>query len=118
MQEGQVVCYESRKLNEHEHNYVTHDLELATIIHALKMWRHYLIFKIFVLMSDHNGLRYLFDQPNVNAIQARWFSMLNEFNFKIRYIRGNENRLANSLSRWIQINQIATMSSYGMDLQD
>ena len=38
MREGQVVCYESRKLNEHEQNYLTHDLELATIIHALKMW--------------------------------------------------------------------------------
>lgn len=40
MQEGQVVCYESRKLNEHEQNYMTHDLELVSIIHALKMWRH------------------------------------------------------------------------------
>jgi hypothetical protein len=34
-----VVCYESRKLKEHERNYATHDLELATIVHALKMWR-------------------------------------------------------------------------------
>lgn len=61
MKEGQVVCYESRKLNEHEHNYVTHDLELAAIIHALNMWRHYLIGRRFILMSEHNGLRYLFD---------------------------------------------------------
>jgi len=61
MQEGQVVCYESRKLNEHEKNYLTHDLELPTIIHALKMWRHYLLGRRFVLMSDHSGLRYLFD---------------------------------------------------------
>ena len=67
MQKGQVVCYESRKLNEHEQNYVTHDLELATIIHALKMWRHYLLGMRFVMMSDHSGLRYLFDQPNMNA---------------------------------------------------
>ena len=37
-QEGHVICYESRKLKEHERNYVTHDLELAAIIHALKMW--------------------------------------------------------------------------------
>jgi hypothetical protein len=43
MQEGHVTCYESRKLNEHEINYMTHDLELATIVHALKMWRHYLL---------------------------------------------------------------------------
>jgi len=67
MQEGHVACYKSRKLNKHEQNYVTHDLELTTIIHALKMWRHYLLGRRFVLMSDHSGLRYLFDQPNLNA---------------------------------------------------
>ena len=61
MREGQVVCYESRKLNEHKQNYVTHELELEVIIHALKMWRHYLIGRTFILMSDHSGLRYLFD---------------------------------------------------------
>jgi len=58
MQEGQVVCYESRKLNEHKQNYLTHDLELAVITHALKMWRHYLLGMRFLLMSDHSGLRY------------------------------------------------------------
>jgi len=56
MQGGNVACYESRKLNEHEVNYVTHDLELATIVHALKMWRHYLLGRKFVLMTDHCGL--------------------------------------------------------------
>jgi hypothetical protein len=43
MQNGHVVCYESRKLKEHEKNYATRDLELEVIIHALKMWRHYLM---------------------------------------------------------------------------
>jgi hypothetical protein len=43
MQEGRVISYESIKLNEHEINYVTHDLELAAIVHALKMWRHFLL---------------------------------------------------------------------------
>ena len=42
-QKDHVVCYESRKLKEHEGNYPTHDLELATIVHALKMWRHCLM---------------------------------------------------------------------------
>ena len=41
-QECHVICYESRKLKEHEKNYVVHDLELTTIIHALKIWWHYL----------------------------------------------------------------------------
>jgi hypothetical protein len=45
MQGGSVIYYESQKLNEHEVNYVTHDLELAAIVHALKMWRHYLLGK-------------------------------------------------------------------------
>jgi hypothetical protein len=40
MQEGYVICYESRKLNEHGINYVTYDLELDDIVNALKMWRH------------------------------------------------------------------------------
>jgi len=67
MQDGQVVCYESQKINEHEENYLAHDLELAMIIHALKMWRHYLLGRRFVLMSHHNGLLYQFDQPNLNG---------------------------------------------------
>jgi hypothetical protein len=40
MKEGHVIFYKSRKLNEHEINYLTHDLELASIVHDLKMWRH------------------------------------------------------------------------------
>jgi len=67
MQDGQVVCYESRKLNVHKKNYLTHDLELEKIIHVLEMWRNYLLGNRFVLMSDHIRLRYLFDQPNLNA---------------------------------------------------
>jgi hypothetical protein len=57
MQEGKVICYESIMLNEHEKNYVTHDLDLATIVHALKMWRHYLLGRRFFLMTDHFGLK-------------------------------------------------------------
>jgi hypothetical protein len=82
MQEEHVICYKSRKMNEREINYVTHDLELVTIVHALKIWRHYLLGRRFVLMTDHCGLRYLFDQPNLNARQARWMALLSEFNFK------------------------------------
>ena len=67
-----MIIYESRKLKEHEQNYATHDLELATIIHALKMWRHYLIGKNFELRTDHDGLKYLFEKPNLNARQRRW----------------------------------------------
>ncbi|WVZ80673.1 hypothetical protein U9M48_028130 [Paspalum notatum var. saurae] len=42
MQEGKVIAYASRQLRDHEKNYPTHDLELAAVVHALKVWRHYL----------------------------------------------------------------------------
>jgi hypothetical protein len=48
-QKDHVICFESRKLKEHERNYATHDLELATIVHALKMRTHYLMGRIFEL---------------------------------------------------------------------
>ena len=76
MQDNHVICYESRKLKEHEKNYATHDLELAAIVHALKMWRHYLMGRRFELKTDNCGLKYLFDQPTLNARQARWLEFL------------------------------------------
>ena len=62
---------------------MTHHLELAVIIHALKMWRHYLLGRRFVFMSDHSGLIYLFDQPNMNVKKYRWLVTLSEFDFEI-----------------------------------
>jgi hypothetical protein len=56
MQEGQVVCYASRQLRKHEENYPTHDLELAAVVHALKIWRHYLIGHQCEIYSDHKSL--------------------------------------------------------------
>ena len=66
-QNGFLICFESRKLKEHERLYATHDLELASIVHALKKWRHYLMGKRFELRIGHNGLKYLFDQPTLNS---------------------------------------------------
>jgi hypothetical protein len=66
-QNGFVICYESKKLKEHEKNYATHDLDLEAIIHALKKWRQYLMGRIFELRIDHNSLRYLFNQPTLNS---------------------------------------------------
>ena len=87
-QEGHAIAYESRKLKIHEKNYATYDLELAAIIHALKMWRHHLIGKIFMLMSDNISLKYLFYQQNLNARKARWIYFLSEYDFEINHIKG------------------------------
>jgi hypothetical protein len=118
MQEAHVICYASRKLNGHEINYVTHDLELATIVHALKMWRHYLMGKIFLLMIDHCGLRHLFDQPKHNARQARWMALLSEFDFKIKHIKGKENIVADTLSRSVKMIHLAAVSTCETDVRE
>jgi hypothetical protein len=75
---GHVVCYESRKLKEYERIYATHDLELADIVHTLKMWQHYLMDKIFELRTDHSCLKYLFGQLILNARQSRWLELSSE----------------------------------------
>ena len=92
-QEGHVISYESRKLKIHEKNYATYDLELAAVIHDLKMWRHHLINIKFILMTDNKGLKYLLDQPNLNARQARWLAFLSEYDFEIQHIKGKKIKL-------------------------
>ena len=71
MQDRHVVAYASRQLRPHEENYPTHDLELAAVVHALKTWRHYLLGNHFEIYSDHQSLKYIFTQPELNLRQRR-----------------------------------------------
>jgi hypothetical protein len=66
LMQGQVVCYASRQLRKHEENYPTHDLELAAVVHALKICRHYLIGHRCEIYSDHKSLKYISTQNNLN----------------------------------------------------
>ena len=59
MQNGKVVAYASRQLKPYEMNYPVHDLELAAVVFALKIWRHYLYGEIFQIYTDHKSLKYL-----------------------------------------------------------
>ena len=81
MQEGNFIYYELCKLKEHERNYAKHDLEKTTIVHALKMWRHYLLGRRFELKTNHMRLKHLLEKPILNVRQARWMEFLCEFDF-------------------------------------
>jgi hypothetical protein len=69
MQEGRVIAYASRQLKHHEEHYPTHDLELAVVVHALKIWRHYLLGNICHIYTDHKSLKYIFTQADLNMCQ-------------------------------------------------
>jgi hypothetical protein len=69
MQDDHVVAYASRQLRKHEEKYPINDLELAVMVHALKIWRHYIIGKRCEIYSDHKKLKYIFTQPNLNLRQ-------------------------------------------------
>ena len=71
MKYNHVICYESWKLKEREKKYAIHALELAKIVHDLKMWRYYLMGTRFELKINHIILKYVFDQANLNFRQAR-----------------------------------------------
>jgi hypothetical protein len=60
MQDNRVIAYASKALKPHEQNYPTHDLELAAMVHALKMWRHYLMGTHYNIFTDHKSLKYIF----------------------------------------------------------
>jgi hypothetical protein len=62
MQEGHVIAYASRQLRKHELNYPTHDLELAPVVHALNIWRHYIMGTKCQIYTDHKSLKYIFTQ--------------------------------------------------------
>ena len=99
MQNGRVVAYASRQLKPHEKRYPTHDLELAAIVFALKMWRHYLLGERFELFTDHKSLKYLFSQRDLNLRQQRWLEFLASYDFDISYTPGKGNVVADALSR-------------------
>lgn len=103
-----MVCFESWKLKEHEKNYATHDLELAVIVHALKVWRNYVMGRKLKLQIDHLILKYLFNQPNLNAWQAIWIDFLCEFEFEMKHVNGKENNVEATLRRRSHMEAINT----------
>jgi hypothetical protein len=99
MQDGQVVSYASHQLRKHEENYPTHDLELAAVVHALKIWRHYLIGHRCEIYSDHKSLKYIFMQNDLNLRQRQWLELIKDYDLGINYHPGNANVVDDALSR-------------------
>jgi hypothetical protein len=98
IQAGRVVSYASRQLCRHEEHYPTHDLELAVVVHALKIWRHYLLGNICHIYTDHKSLNYIFTQLELNMRQRRWLKLIKDYELEIHYHPGKANVVTDALS--------------------
>jgi hypothetical protein len=83
-------------------------LELAEVVHALKIWRHYIIGKRFEVYSDHKRLKYIFTQPDLNLRQRRWLELIKDYDLGINYHPDKANIIADALSRRSHVNMLAT----------
>jgi hypothetical protein len=99
MQEGRVIAYASRQLKRHEEHYPTHDLELAAVVHALKIWHHYLLGNTCHIYTDHKNLKYIFTQLELNMRQRRWLELIKDYDLEVHYHPGKANVVADALSR-------------------
>ena len=106
MQEGRFIAYASRQLRKHELNYPTHDLELAAVVHALKIWRHYILGNRCEIYTNHKSLKYIFTQNDLNLRQRRWLELIKNYDLGIRYHPGKANVVADALSRKSHVNVV------------
>jgi hypothetical protein len=91
-------------LRRHELNYPTHDLELAAVVHALKIWRHYLFGQRCDIYTNHKSLKYIFTQSELNMRQRRWLELVKDYDLEIHYHPGKANVVADALRRKSYVN--------------
>ena len=109
MQEGRIIAYASRQLRKHEINYPTHVLELAVVVHALKIWRHYLLRNVCHIYTNHKSLKYIFTQPELNMRQCRWLELIKDYNLEVHYHPGKANVVADALSQKSHCNTLEAL---------
>nr|GEY52182.1 putative reverse transcriptase domain-containing protein [Tanacetum cinerariifolium] len=97
MQIEKVIAFASRKLKIHEKNYTTHDLELGSVVFALKIWRHYLYGTKCTVYTDHKRIQHILDQKELNIRQRLWLELLSDYDCDIRYHSGKANIVSDAL---------------------
>ncbi|GKC79190.1 putative reverse transcriptase domain-containing protein [Tanacetum coccineum] len=119
MQREKVIAYASRQLKVHEKNYTTHDLELRSVVFALKICRHYLYGTRCTVFTDHKSLQHILDQKELNMRQRRWLGLLSDYDCDIRYHPRKANIVADALSRKERIEPLrfrALVMTIGLNL--
>ncbi|GJS01961.1 putative reverse transcriptase domain-containing protein [Tanacetum coccineum] len=119
IQREKVIAYASRQLKIHKKNYTTHDLELGSVVFALKICRHYLYGTKCTVFTDHKSLQHILNQKELNMRQRRWLELLSDYDCDICYHPGKANIVADALSRKERIEPLrvrALVMTIGLDL--
>nr|GEX79961.1 putative reverse transcriptase domain-containing protein [Tanacetum cinerariifolium] len=116
-----ILIYSKNEKEHEEHlkNYTTHDLELGSVVFAIKIWRHYLYGTKCIVYTDHKSLQHILDQKELNMRQRRWLELLSDYDCDIRYHPRKANVVADALSRKERIEPLwvrALVMSIGLDL--
>jgi hypothetical protein len=95
------VSYYSKKLNSHQMNYSTIEKEALSLVLSLQHFSVYLESPVYpvIVFTDHNPLVFLYKMRNHNKRLMRWCMYVQEFNLKIKHIKGKDNVIADALSR-------------------
>jgi hypothetical protein len=99
VQEGHPVAFESRKLNDAEQNYSTHEKEMTTVVHCLGIWRVYMLGPKFVVKTDNIANTFFWTEKKLSQRQARWQEFLAKYDFVWKHKPRSHNQVADALSR-------------------
>jgi hypothetical protein len=113
MQEGSVIAYSLHQLRPHEEHYPTHDLELATVVHALHTWQHYLLGNVAHIFTDHKSLKYFFTPADLNMRQRRLLELIKYYDLEIHYYHSKVNVVTEAMSHKAHCNYLPAVNIAG-----
>jgi hypothetical protein len=87
-------------------------LELLVVVHALKVWRHYLLGNLVHIYTDHKSLKYLFTQSDLNMRQRRWLERIKDHELEVHYHPGKANVVVGALSHKHRCNHLSVQSHH------
>ena len=96
---AKIAAFYSAKLIPAQQNYAVHEVEMLAGVEMMLRYSNILLGAQFSWLTDHKGLIHLLNQKNLSGRQARWIEKISPFNFKVIYIEGSENVVADALSR-------------------
>jgi hypothetical protein len=94
------IAFHSQSLLDAEKNYDAHDKEMLGVIYGLKMGRKFFLGaqELVRIRTDHKNLQYFREPQKLTGRQARWITLMQDYNYMFKYIPGETNIVADLLS--------------------